>query len=150
MDRFIEVIEFAIQQEESEAEFYEMLATRAESQAVRNVLLDHAKQEWEHKARLQEILASHRLPGGGRRFRDPDLQIADYTVAAPVAEGELGYQDALILAAKREKAAERLYRDMASQTDDPQTANLFLFLAEQEAKHRHQIERDYDDMQKEG
>jgi len=42
--------------------------------------------------------------------RTVDMKMTDYLVE-PAADSELGYQDALILAMKREKAAFRLYSD---------------------------------------
>lgn len=145
MDHIEKILDFAIRQEEAEANFYQGMAKRAESADLRRMLLEHAEQERDHKNKLEAILASHRIPGGNRRFANPDLRIADYAVADSIGTGELNYQDALILAAKREQAAERLYRDLAQQAADAETAALFTFLAEQESKHRHQIEVDYDD-----
>ena len=46
----------------------------------------------------------------------------------------MDYQSALILAMKQEKAAFRLYTDLAASTDDEKTRDLFLSLAQEEAK----------------
>jgi rubrerythrin len=56
------------------------------------------------------------------------------------------YQNALILAMKKEKAAFQLYTDLASQTDDAEVKQIFEGLAQEEAKHKLRFEVEYDDM----
>jgi rubrerythrin len=56
----------------------------------------------------------------------------------------LDFQDALILAMKAEKAAYRLYNDLAEATDDENARNMFLTLAQEEAKHKLRFEIEYD------
>jgi rubrerythrin len=55
------------------------------------------------------------------------------------------YQGALILAMKREKAAFRLYSDLAARTEDAELKDLLLGLAQEEAKHKLRFEVEYDD-----
>jgi rubrerythrin len=57
----------------------------------------------------------------------------------------MDYQSALILAMKQEKAAFRLYTDLAASTDDEKVRDLFLGLAQEEAKHKLRFEVEYDD-----
>jgi len=47
---------------------------------------------------------------------------------------------------KREKAAFKLYSDLAEQVGDQQTKDLFLSLAEEEAKHKLRFEVEYDEV----
>ncbi len=58
---------------------------------------------------------------------------------------KLSYQDALILAMKREKKAYRLYSDLASKIDDTALKQVFLGLAQEEAKHKWYFEVEYDE-----
>ncbi|MGN7613595.1 ferritin family protein [Magnetococcales bacterium HHB-1] len=145
MDTFEAIINFAIRHEENENQFYRNLAEKAESKDLKKHLLEHAAQELEHKKHLEKILKQHRLPNGQYRYPDPDLKIANYTLAVDPPTETIGYQDALILAAKQEQEAERLYRDLAKTAQDKELKETFIFLAEQEAKHRHQLETEYDD-----
>jgi rubrerythrin len=46
---------------------------------------------------------------------------------------------------KKEKAAFRLYSDLAGLADDAQLRNTFLFLAQEEAKHKLRFEIEYDE-----
>jgi rubrerythrin len=71
--------------------------------------------------------------------------MTDYLVE-PESDSDLGYQEALILAMKREKAAFRLYSDLAEQSTDPELKAILLSLAQEEAKHKLRFEIEYDDV----
>ena len=74
-----------------------------------------------------------------------DLKIGDYLVdVEPTAD--MDYQQVLIVAMKKEKAAFRLYSDMAAATNDESLKELLLFLAQEEAKHKLHFEIEYDDV----
>lgn len=74
-----------------------------------------------------------------------DMKMTDYLVE-PASAPELGYQDALILAMKQEKAAFRLYSDLAEKSTDPEVEATKLSLAQEEAKHKLRFELEYDDV----
>jgi rubrerythrin len=59
---------------------------------------------------------------------------------------EMDYQDALVLAMKKEKAAFRFYLDLANQTANEEQKSLFLSLAQEEAKHKLRFEIEYDEI----
>ena len=145
MHSFEEVIHFAIKNEEKEEAFYRDMATRARTADQREILLDHARQEQDHKKRLELILANNALPDGSRRYPDPDMQLSDYLVVEEQGTGLIGFQESLLLAAKREKQARRLYQELATQSADPELKKTLLFLAEQEDKHANALEQAYDD-----
>lgn len=150
MHSFGEVIEYAIRHEEEEAAFYEGLAERAESTDQKKAMLEHARQEREHKRHLENILSRHRLPDGSRTYPDPDLHLSDYMVAEDSGTGTLDYEASLLLAAKREKAAQRLYQQMADQAEDPGLKEVFAFLAVEEGRHASALEQEFDDTLIEG
>jgi rubrerythrin len=81
------------------------------------------------------------LPAAGKVM---DLKIADYVMDVEPSS-DLDYQDALILAMKEEKAAFRLYSDLAAATDDEALRVTLLALAQEEAKHKLRFEIEYDD-----
>ncbi|MEO5378721.1 MAG: ferritin family protein [Magnetococcus sp. DMHC-6] len=150
MNNFEEIIQFAIRHEEEEAAFYQQMAQRADSADMKEALLVHAREEMLHKEHLEKIQANNRLPNGERRYPDCDLQIADYTTVEDRGTGTLTFEKALLLAAKREKTAQRLYQDLANQATDPDLKKTLLFLADQEGKHGQRLEREYDDSLTEG
>ena len=73
-----------------------------------------------------------------------DLKISDYLVDVEARE-DISYQDALIVAMKREKAAYRLYSDMSEKVPEGELRNVFIGLAKEEAKHKLFFESQYDE-----
>jgi len=57
----------------------------------------------------------------------------------------MDYQEILILAMKAEKEAFKLYSGLAKATSDASIKDLFLGLAQEEAKHKLRFEVEYDD-----
>lgn len=74
-----------------------------------------------------------------------DLKIGDYLVDVDKSRDDLNYQDALIVAMKEEKAAFKLYSDLAGKTNDTEAKSIFLMLAQEEAKHKLRFEIEYDE-----
>jgi len=137
-----ELLAFAIQGEQEAHDFYIDLAERVERPAMKKLLTQFAREEAGHKKKLEGIKK------GSRSFPYADdvvdLKIADYLVDIE-ATGDLTYQEALILAMKREKAAFRLYTDLAGLTGDKDLKIVFQSLAQEEAKHKLRFELEYDD-----
>ena len=73
-----------------------------------------------------------------------DLKISDYLVEVE-ADKNISYQDALIVAMKRERAAFKLYSDLAEKVSEDELRQVFLGLAKEEAKHKLFFESEYDE-----
>jgi len=56
----------------------------------------------------------------------------------------MDYQDVLILAMKKEKASFHLYTDLADEVENQIQKEIFLSLAQEEAKHKLRFEIEYD------
>lgn len=137
-----ELLDFAIGKEEEAAELYTRLGRQTEKSWMRQVFEEFAQEERGHKAKLQAVKEGKRLlPAAGKVM---DLKIADYVMDVEPSS-DLDYQDALILAMKEEKAAFRLYSDLAAATDDEALRATLLALAQEEAKHKLRFEIEYDD-----
>jgi rubrerythrin len=137
-----EILDFAIEREEEAADFYSNLAGTAKQPAMREAFEQFAREERGHRAKLMNVKAGKRLLSSSQKI--DDLKIADYAVAEKPTE-RISYRDALVLAMKREKAAFRLYSDLASRTEDAEIRDLLLGLAQEEAKHKLRFEIEYDD-----
>ena len=137
-----EVLDFAIKNEEAAVEFYTDLAARTDSASVREVFEDFANEERRHKAKLLEVKRSGSMERATEKISD--LKIGDYLVDTEAGPA-LTYQEALILAMKREKAAFKLYTDLAAATSDSDLRGLLLALAQEEAKHKLRFEVEYDE-----
>jgi rubrerythrin len=72
------------------------------------------------------------------------VKISDYLVEVGATE-DISYQDALIVAMKRERAAFQLYTDMAAKVPDSHLKEVLQGLAKEEAKHKLFFESEYDE-----
>jgi rubrerythrin len=138
-----EILDFAIEREEEAAKFYTELAGKMSRPSLAQVFKDFAKEEWGHKATIQDIKK-------GRTFAVPEekvlnLKIAEFVEDVPSLDIDFNYQKALILAMNREKRAYKLYMDLAKSTDDAGVKNIFTILANEEAKHKLFFETEYDE-----
>lgn len=140
-ESFIAVLDYAIEKEIEANQFYVDLAKKMKNPAMSKVFEAFAKEELGHKAKLQAIKQGKEIPPAKNIT---DLKIADYTVDV-VPAPDMSYQDALILAMKKEKVAFRLYLDLADQVENEDQKALFLSLAQEEAKHKLRFEIEYDD-----
>ena len=138
-----DVLDFAIAREQEAHDFYEDLANRSKRPGVKELFEQFAQEELGHKRKLEAIKEGQLSTPSLQPVTD--LKIADYTVQVEVTEN-LGYQDALILAMKREKAAFRLYTDLAKMISEPTMRATFAALAQEEAKHKLRFEVEYDDV----
>jgi rubrerythrin len=136
-----EILDFAIAREEEAMRFYKSLAEKAEDAPTRQMLLDFAEEETGHRDKLRAVKAGTvRMPS---LERVTDLGIGDY-LKEPEPQGDVSYQKALIIAMKAEKAAFRLYSDLAEAAPDAQLKDAFLSMAREEARHKLRFELEYD------
>lgn len=142
MNSVDEILDYAIDQEQQAADFYADLAGRAEKAGMKDILLDFAAEEQGHKERLLAVKAGdHELTPEQEIL---DLKISDYLVEIDAKEN-ISYQDALIVAMKRERAAFQLYSDMAARVPEGHLKEVLEGLAKEEAKHKLFFESEYDE-----
>jgi rubrerythrin len=137
-----EILVFAIEQEQKAVDFYTGLAKDAHSEEMKKVFLEFAGEEIRHKQRLTRI----REEGV---FTMPkqvvaDLKISDYMVEVK-ASGKLSYEEALVLAMKREKSAFKLYSHLAERAPNDELKEIFESLAMEESRHKLRFELEYDE-----
>lgn len=142
-DSVNDILQYAIGQEEEAADLYRKLAAQTKKADIRQLYEGFAREEEGHKAKLMTI-TTEKLQQPSRS-QIVDMKMTDYLVE-PSSDTELGYQDALILAMKREKAAFRLYNDLAERSSDQGLKATLLTLAQEEAKHKLRFEIEYDDV----
>ena len=138
-----EILDFAIGKEEEAAQLYTRLGRQTKKSWMRQVFEEFAGEERGHKAKLEAIKQGKQLLPAAEKVMD--LKIADYVVdAEPTAD--MDYQDALLVAMQKEKAAFNLYTNLAGQVTNQDQKETFLSLAGEEAKHKLRFEREYDDV----
>lgn len=138
-----EALDFAIENEEEAVRFYTELANMAKDPHTKNMFEQNANEERGHKSKLEAVRAGHRLLSIDKRVAD--LKIENYLVDVEPTPN-MTFRDALILAMKREKAAFRLYTDLADQAEEPEIRAIFFGIAQEEAKHKLRFEIEYDDV----
>ena len=138
-----DILEFAMKEEQMAADLYAGLAARSRNREIQQVFEQFSKEELGHKKKLESIKGGDVVAFSEKKVQD--LKIGDYLVEVNTSRGDLTYQESLIVAMKEEKAAFRLYSDLASRTDHPTLKEIFLMLAQEEAKHKLRFEIEYDD-----
>jgi rubrerythrin len=138
-----EALDFAIGEEEAAADFYTRLAGHTKVPGMKQTLEGFALEEMNHKAKLEAVKAGAMFGPGSQRVAD--LKISEYVVDV-TPDPHLGYRESLIVAMRKEKAAFKLYTDLAESVADESVRAVFLALAQEEAKHKLRFEVEYDDL----
>lgn len=136
------ILDFAINEEQGAVDFYSELADVAKTDDMRQVFMEFAEEEIKHKQRLLKIKEEgfYKL----EKEQITDLKISDFVVNVKPTPG-MTYEDALILAMKKEKAAFKLYSALADRAPNAQLKDVFLGLAQEESKHKLRFEIEYDE-----
>ncbi|MFO7615553.1 MAG: ferritin family protein [Bacteroidales bacterium] len=141
-DNIDAILVFAIEQEQKAVDFYTELAREAHSEEMKNVFIEFAGEEIKHKQRLTRIREEGVFTMPTEKVAD--LKIADYVVEVKTG-GKLSYEEALVVAMKREKAAFRLYTTLAERAPNQQLREVFQSLAMEESRHKLRFELEYDE-----
>lgn len=136
------VIAFAVAREEDAAAGYTELMAAAEKPGLKELFRELRDEERDHKRLLEEL-----DPAGAASLEPAeveDLGITDGLSAEPPHPG-MSFQDALILAARKEEQAIRLYSGLAAGARRAGERKLFGFLAGREKLHKLKLETEYED-----
>lgn len=139
---FKEIIDFAIEREMDEIQFYSELAETMErknvKQLFRSITLEKTARiiQLENMKEMGVLLDVESMP---------DLKIAGTFSDIDFTKTNLSYQEALILAMNKEKEKFILYQELADCTSDVKCKQTFLILANQEARQKLKLEIEYDE-----
>ena len=129
-----EIFEFAIAREIESNQLYIYMAEHMENPEMRKVCEDFAKEELEHKAKLELMQIGE--------------TVTDFNVSNYVTDGEnpmgMDYEDLLVFALHKEEKSINLYRDLAKIVKEEEPHKLLLALAQEEAEHKQRIKTEYD------
>jgi rubrerythrin len=137
-----EVIDFAIEREETAYQLYKRAAELTISPASRKMFEELAQEEAAHKDvfakvdpdKLDEL----------KVCKLPEATIGQYLKDVPF-HPQMSYQEILAFALKTEESAYQLYKAAAGMTEDPKLQKTLLAFAEVELGHRRKIEAMYDE-----
>jgi len=136
------VLDFAIGEEQAAVDFYLKLADQSKNENIKKAFLEFAEEEMKHKAKLMEVKVDGSAVFGTEKV--VDMQLSDYLVDVK-QKPDMSYEEALILAMKKEKAAFKLYTALADRSVQTQMKEMFQHLAMEEAKHKMRFEIEYED-----
>ena len=138
-----DILDFAINNEQNAVNFYTKLASESTNAEMTEVFSQFAKEEMGHKAFLTKIKNENSFT----TMKDEkvlDLKMSDYLVDVK-PKPNMPYEDALILAMKREKNAFKLYMHLSERAPNDNLKKLFNSLALEESKHKLRFELEYDE-----
>ena len=138
---FKEIVEFAIQHEQSAARLYELMAEKAEGAGLKKFFLELVIVEKGHETRLRQVLEGKM--GGFGAAVTADMKITETALNIKL-EPTTSYQDALLFAMRAEKAAVELYEGLAAKAEDAILKEIFSTLADEERQHKNHFEKEYD------
>lgn len=142
LEKFDEILKFAIEREYEAAEFYKYMQDIVKFDSQKDLLKEYERMEESHARALKTIKES-KIDEMEISYVE-NLMISDYVVDKKPS-AEMTYQDIIIIAMKREEAAHRLYSNLAKTIREPKIKKLFERLAEEELKHKLHFEKIYDD-----
>jgi rubrerythrin len=137
-----DIVNFAIEKEQKAMDFYQNCADRAKNPGLKKFFEELVQEEKRHR----DMLSGLEVEGIGDVQLETveDLRISDYLVDVKFRD-DLTYQEALTLAMKKEEKAHAFYESWKVKCMHEKTAKLFDLLANEELKHKRNIEAIYDD-----
>lgn len=137
-----EIMKIAIAKEVEAYNFYMALANRVADQHIREAFEELAKEELEHKAKLElEVMKMGKTIAVEQNPVRPDRS---YIVSNDPSPLDMDYKDMLMLAMEKEEAAFRTYVNLAASIQDEKSREVLFALAQEEVKHKLRFQAEYD------
>ncbi len=137
-----DVVSFAIQKEQKAMDFYIKCSQRAKNPALKQFFDELVQEEQRHRDLLKEL---YELKLNEIKLKAvEDLKISDYLLDVSFRD-DLTYQEALMLAMKKEEKAHAFYAAWKNKCAGEKTAKLFAILENEEAQHKRKLENLYDE-----
>jgi rubrerythrin len=148
-DSIDDILKFAIAKEEASYQFYTDIAHQMQSETSNTIFEELAKEELNHKTQLElEIMKRGKVvkPSDNESYRIK----GDFILEMDFPK-DIGYEDALMIAIRKEKAAFKLYVELMRIAENEEAFETFMALAEEEVRHKLMFEAEYNNlMQKKG
>ena len=143
-----EVLELAIKREMQAAEFYMGCVARVADETTRVLFERLAEEELEHKAKLElEMVKEGYVAKTVGKLVDVDRpQYGDEIEI----DAEIEYHEVVSMAVRKERQALRFYVQLAGLVPDEPAHEVFLQLAEEEARHLVRFEIEYNRLTADG
>ncbi|MCP4609280.1 MAG: ferritin family protein [Planctomycetes bacterium] len=136
------IFQLAIEKEVEAYNFYLAIANAVTDQRIRVAFEELAKEELEHKAKLE--LEVMKLGKTIAVEENPARPERTYIVSNDPSPLDMDYKDVLMLAITKEEAAFKTYVNMAASAPDKKSQEVLLAIAEEEVKHKLRFQTEYD------
>ncbi|MFA5784765.1 MAG: ferritin family protein [Phycisphaerae bacterium] len=133
-----QIIRFAIRREQEAYKFILAIREVAKFPGIKFLLEDMAKEELEHKEKLELELIKL-----GEVVPEDDLSQTAYKIESDEI-AEMDYADLLVLGMEKEDISFRMYIDLALKAGNTESRDAFLAIAEQELRHKIRFEIEYE------
>ena len=137
------ILERAIQSEEHSYNLYTHLAGRVERPETKKLLEGLAEQELRHKEMLESVDLRELTSLEPAKIEDQKL--AEFLEPTPI-DSNASIQDIVLFAMKKEQSAYEFYQRMSEFSPSASVKGLFERLAEEELKHKNNLETLYEEM----
>ena len=143
---FSDIIGQAVAFEAEAYDFYDKAIDIVTSEQARTILRELRAEEEAHKAKLEEVLAKGPswAVSTGKSEEIVDLKIGEFALPGELTTSS-DFQDALLIAIKREEASYDFYHKMVGLVS-AEAKPVFEFLANEEAKHKNKVQDIYDQL----
>ncbi len=141
-DQLQEIIDFAIGEEHRFTKIYADAAEKTPNPRLKSLLTEMSRMEAGHAAILAGYKRGMATKLGVTVVQD--LKIGEYLATVGINEAS-SVQDILVFAIKSEMSANKLYLALAARVGDAESKDLFEKLAQEELKHKNDLEKVYDD-----
>jgi rubrerythrin len=139
---FEEIIDYAIEKEMDEIEFYSEIAERMDKENVKGLFRNIALEKTARMLRLEKMKDVKPVLN---LDEIQDLKMAGILQDIDNTKNDLSYQDVLIIAMKKEKAKFKFYLNMAESAVNKECKDTFMALANEEARQKLRFEIEYDE-----
>lgn len=141
------VLKLALSMEEQSIKIYTSAQSKVLSSSSKVLLKELVEEEERHKNKILEAIRDPKKVKeiGSLETRIPDLKIMDFLKDVSLSP-DADYQQILVYAGKREKETPDFYMELAKKCWKKQIGKMFAKLAQEELKHKHRIEKGYDDV----
>ncbi len=140
--QFKDALKFAIEKEIEAQQLYKRCKEIASNNNVKKMFQELVDQERGHEEMLKALNLEKVKEAPTKEIED--LKIGDFLEEKPFDQN-ISYQDALVIAIKREEKSRELYNILSEKSTNPDVKKLFTTLAKEEAKHKHKLEVEYDE-----
>ncbi len=149
MEAYISTLDLAIKKEQDSYAFYKQAMELVKNPGLKDFFAYLVSEEVRHEKILSEfkdrVKTDQDFHQESLRIQDDrDLGLSKYLVIEGLEENST-YQDALILAMKREETAVTLFTDLEAVTPHPDLKKVFSKLKVEEIRHLRSLEERYDE-----